>query len=247
MFAQLRWFGAVAVLAGASLLGTPDLSFAQRGGHGGGGGGGGGHGGGFGGGHGGGFGGGYGGGFYGGRGFGYGGYGYGGFGLGGYGYGLYGGYLGGYYPGGGYYYGGYPSYYSYPYDYYYSNAPVYGPGYSQGYSAVTPSARYAYAPGASAAPASQSNDRASVTAVVPENAKLWFNDVMLSTSGSTREFQTPPLAPGHSYTYQVRASWMQDGHEVSQTQTVAVVPGAPARIVFPLTGSPVGTNTVIRQ
>jgi uncharacterized protein (TIGR03000 family) len=271
MLAQLRWFGIVTVLAGASLLGNPDLSFAQRGGHGGGGGHvvgghvggghvGGGRVGGYGGarvgGYGGGYRGGYGGGYYGGygRGYGYGGYGYGLYG--GLGYGLYGGYIGAYpYGGAGYY--GYPNYYSYPYSTYSYPSTTYGSTYysspliySQSTPTAVPAATFTYAPGTADSSASttvsQTDTPADVTVVVPENAKLWFNDVPINTTGATREFQTPALTPGREYTYQVRATWMQNGREISQTQTLPVSAGSHARIVFSPT-SPVGTQGTMPQ
>jgi uncharacterized protein (TIGR03000 family) len=249
MFAQLRWFGVVTVLAGASLLGTPDLSFAQRGGRGGGGGhvGGVGHVGGFGGGRVGGVGGGFRGGFVG----------------GGFGYGLYGGYLGGYGPyyGGGY---GYPGYSAYPYSSYYPySAGSYSP-YSTGtgYYYVSPSIAYSptyattapaftFAPGTTddtgSTAVAQTDRPVNVTVVAPENAKLWFDDVPVQTTGKTREFQTPPLTPGHNYTYHVRAEWMQDGHQTAQTQTVVVTPGADTRIVFPSTSAVGAQGTIPDQ
>jgi uncharacterized protein (TIGR03000 family) len=271
MFAQMRWLGAVLVLTGTAFFGSPDPSFAQRGGRGGGGGGGRGGGvsaarvGGFSGprgfsgargfsggrgfvGSGRGF---NGRGFYG-RGF-YGGYGgYGGYGLGGYG-GYWPWYGGGYY-GGGYYdspYYDYP-YYSYPYSYpgYYDSysysSPAYQPGYSSAIPYVAGGAGAAATTNRALTTAAQPGPRTTVTVVVPETAKLWFNNVPLKTEGAVREFFTPPLSSGRSYSYEVRASWQQDGKEVSQTQTVAISPGTSVRVSFP-TAAAVGTETTPTQ
>lgn len=260
MFAHTRWLGVVLVLTGAAFLGSPDNSFAQRGGRGGGGGGGRGGGGGgrvssFSGGRAGGFSGsrgyggygGYGRGNYGGygRGF-YGGYGLGyGLGYGGYGYGL--GY-GGYWPdySGGYY--NYP-YDSYPYssnspsygDSYYYTSPLSQPGYASSVPQVSSGIGSTIATSPNLTGTANAGQRTAVTVMVPENAKLWFNNVQLTTPGTVRDFVTPPLATGRNYTYEVRASWQQDGREVSQTQTVAVTPGSSVHLSFP-TGAAVGTD-----
>jgi uncharacterized protein (TIGR03000 family) len=75
-----------------------------------------------------------------------------------------------------------------------------------------------------------------VTVTVPVNAKVWFNESPTTSIGTVREFHTPLLQAGGSYTYTVRAAWEQDGQPVSQVQTVSVVPGENARVAFPKPG-----------
>jgi len=237
----------LAVLAGAVVLLSPGESQAQRRGGGGGWGGGGYGGGGYGGGRSGvnigigyssygglsagvGYGRGYGG--YGG--YGYPGYGYGGYG--GYGRGGYGGYGLGLGYGRGYGYGGYggyssPSYYGN----YASVTPYYGDNYGGDYS-VSPS--YAYAPQTAAyqsfypSDSQQSNNSATVNVMVPADAEVWFDGNATQQRGPFREFTTPPLDPNRTFTYQIRARWMQNGQAMDQTRSVQVQANRAATVDF---------------
>jgi uncharacterized protein (TIGR03000 family) len=74
---------------------------------------------------------------------------------------------------------------------------------------------------------------AAVDIYVPsKDAELWFNGVKTTQAGQKRSFVTPELQPGKSYTYDVRAKWMEDGKEFDQTHTVAVRSGAQAVYAF---------------
>jgi uncharacterized protein (TIGR03000 family) len=143
------------------------------------------------------------GGFGGGRGGygGYGGYG-GGFGV----YGVYGGYGGyGYQP----YYSGYGSYGYSPYNVYGSTPYYYSESWVpyQGYSPVTPATTtyQSYYPPQS----DQTNNTAMVEVTCPPNAQLWFDNTATAQTGTNRHFATPPLSPGQTYTYEIRATWTQ--------------------------------------
>jgi uncharacterized protein (TIGR03000 family) len=219
-----------AIVGAIGLLGQPQMSLAHGGGggggHGGGGGGGDGHGGGYGGSyHGGG---GYGGGYHGG------GYGGGYYGHGYYGHGYYGrGFGGGFYGGGlGYYYG-YPGYdygYGYPY---YASSYDYGPSYSDVVPAV-PSDSY-YAPDSSGMPPAEFENPnvANLQILVPENAQLWIEGVREDPSGTVRQFYSPPLHPGQTYTYHIRARWMDaSGKTVDRTKSVDVQAGSRIGVDF---------------
>jgi uncharacterized protein (TIGR03000 family) len=248
MFRRTFAFGGVLLVAAALVFVTPGLSQAQRGGHGGGF-----HGGGF---HGGGggfraggvhvggyHGGGYRGGYHAGgyhpyyRGYHSGVYGY----YGGYPY--YGGYYGGYPYYGGYYgsnYGSYPYYSGYypAYGYY----PYYSSGlssdsvYDPGYSGVTLGSDQFPSLSTSPAPASTG---AQVTVTVPRGAEVWFDDMPTTSTGPVREFHSPSLTPGNRYTYTVRARWMVNGREVTQTQRIGVTAGGHVDVRFP---APSGTG-----
>jgi uncharacterized protein (TIGR03000 family) len=196
------WGTAIVALLGASLLLTPATSEAQR--RGGGGGGGGGRGSGMGGGRGGGE-------RNGGRGYdrgwdggGWGWGGYGGFGLG---YGLGSGYYGGL---------NYPGTYG-NYDY---GTPIYND--SQLYT--TP--QYSFYPdsknasGGMQAQLSNPND-ASFTVRVPDpNAEIWFQDYKTQQRGTMRRFESEALDPNSTYTFTVRAKWMQNGKQMDQTRDI---------------------------
>jgi uncharacterized protein (TIGR03000 family) len=166
---------------------------------------------------------GYRGGYYGGyRGGYYGGYGYGtgvGFGVGlstglllGNTYGGYG--YGGYSP----YYGGYNSY-----------------GYAPSATYIAPSAAYVDPgyPSLSAAPADSSRESAyyapevadnaaHLRILAPADAKVWVGGVETGRTGPDRSFASPPLIPGKTYTYEVKARWMDAGQPVERTRQVKV-------------------------
>lgn len=202
------------ILCAAILVwsGFVPLASAQHGGggHGGGGHGGGGH---SGGGHGGGghfaggghySGGGYshGGGYYhGGNYSGYGRYGYGGFGYGGF-YGL-----------------GYPYFSDYGWPPYSAYTPRYydvGPD-DYGYS----DSPYSYAPYSE----NVAGDRAGVRVVLNNPAaELTVEGDGSRSLGRTRFFTSQPLEPGYKYSYQVTATWTENGQQVSETRKVALVP-----------------------
>jgi uncharacterized protein (TIGR03000 family) len=68
-------------------------------------------------------------------------------------------------------------------------------------------------------------DTAQLVAHLPEDAPLWVQDVPMRQRGTMRRFESPPLTPGHRYTYTARVVWFEDGHWVSQTQEVPVWAG----------------------
>ncbi len=55
-----------------------------------------------------------------------------------------------------------------------------------------------------------------------------------TSTGAVREYQSPPLAPGKRYTYDLSARWTENGHEVTQQQTVDVSPGGHVSVAFPI-------------
>jgi uncharacterized protein (TIGR03000 family) len=224
-------YGGMLAIAGAAILATPGLSWAQHGGgHGGGGHFGGGH---IGGGH---------------------------FGAGHFAGGRIGGFRGGFYHGSGYhhyypgygshrYYPGYGLYGYYPYGYddypYYADAYSYGgsvPAYDYGSyfnsSPVIPnpgatfSADAYYAAVAPSTAPAQSDKVAHMTVQVPADAEVWFGKTKTTSTGSVRHYESPPLTPGSQYTYQIRARWNQNGQEVTQTQLVNVTAGGRVNVTF---------------
>jgi uncharacterized protein (TIGR03000 family) len=163
---------------------------------------------------------------------------------------------GGFYPG--YYYGyyspyGYDSYYGYypPY----SDSPSYDLGYGSdsnlaypdSYGGVAPSYSGGYLtlePPSTVSPnaaSAQADSTAHVTVRVPANAELWVDGSKTTSTGSVREFQSPPLTPGQ-YTYEFRAHWTENGRDITQTRKVAVSPGAHVAVMFQI--DPGQTQTV---
>jgi uncharacterized protein (TIGR03000 family) len=70
---------------------------------------------------------------------------------------------------------------------------------------------------------------------VPSDAVVSFDGVKMSATGTVREYSTPPLESGRRYAYEVRASWQEGGHTVTQTQRVPVTVGAHPAVTFPVT------------
>jgi len=64
------------------------------------------------------------------------------------------------------------------------------------------------------------------------DARVWIQDMLSRQRGYERVFISPPLEPGGKYTYTLRASWMENGREVSREKKVSVSPGQPATVVF---------------
>ena len=168
-------------------------------------------------------------------------------------------YRGGYRPFYGYrpYYGFYPYYGSgyYPYyDYgYYSDyawdpylqaAATWPSVLSDGSAEVTPvypevetsgttlaTGYQSYSP--PAAGTGQPDGVARVTVIVPPGAEVSFDDVTTLSKGAIRQYDSPPLEPGTRYTYDIKASWNDNGREVTQTQRVEVTAGAQVTVRFP--------------
>jgi uncharacterized protein (TIGR03000 family) len=69
---------------------------------------------------------------------------------------------------------------------------------------------------------------------VPAGAEVWFDGEKTTQTGGTRAFRSPPLQPGTTYLYLVRAKWKDDGRDVDQMQTLPVHSGERVRITFPL-------------
>jgi uncharacterized protein (TIGR03000 family) len=167
-----------------------------------------------------------------------------------------GGSVGGYH--GGYYRGSYPSYGYRPYygyrNYNYSYYPDYGssplpdntsePWYTATGGSYPPA--YDIAPGSdnSASGTVQSlypptdiiptNTPARISLRVPDNAEVWFDGEKTTSTGRDRQFRSPPLTSGERYSYKIRARWVENGREVTQTQQVAVSAGANVNVSFPV-------------
>jgi uncharacterized protein (TIGR03000 family) len=75
---------------------------------------------------------------------------------------------------------------------------------------------------------------AHVTTSVPAGAEIWIDGTKTTSTGTVRQFQSPPLTPGQPYNYEIRARWSENGHEVTQTQKVEVTAGGHVNVTFPV-------------
>jgi len=158
---------------------------------------------------------------------------YGGYGYGGYGYGAY--------PRSSFYYG--PSYYGgyYPYSAYYGSRYYY-PSYGTSYYYTQPSYSYSYPTTSyssgvpygttttqsfypSAASQTTEPNTVQLRVRVPENARVWFFDQETQQTGRERTFISPPVTPGKSYVYQIKAQWRENGQDVTRDRRVTVQAG----------------------
>ncbi len=68
---------------------------------------------------------------------------------------------------------------------------------------------------------------------LPPQATLTFQGMATSETGGIRVFQSPPLEPGRTYSYDIRATWRSDdGRDVARTQRLTVSAGDHATVDF---------------
>jgi uncharacterized protein (TIGR03000 family) len=60
---------------------------------------------------------------------------------------------------------------------------------------------------------------------VPESAEVWVQGQKTIQKGMLRQYVSSNLIPNQLYEYEIKAKWMADGREVSQTRTVEIKPG----------------------
>jgi uncharacterized protein (TIGR03000 family) len=60
---------------------------------------------------------------------------------------------------------------------------------------------------------------------VPSSADVTVNGEKLTTTGTTRTFTSSALTGGQTYEYKVKATWTEDGKQMSKEKTVSAMPG----------------------
>jgi uncharacterized protein (TIGR03000 family) len=78
----------------------------------------------------------------------------------------------------------------------------------------------------------QNPNEARVLVVVPPDANVLIEGKETRQRGVERLFISPPLEQGHKYTYTIRATWTENGKEMSRDKTVNVEPGRMAMANF---------------
>jgi carbonic anhydrase len=61
-------------------------------------------------------------------------------------------------------------------------------------------------------------------------ARVWIDDKETTSRGVSRTFETPALAVGKEYSYQIKATWVDGGKEVIREKTVTFKGGEPATV-----------------
>ncbi len=102
------------------------------------------------------------------------------------------------------------------------------------YSAQTlPSFEYGYGSGYRLPPILPPDTAARIQVLVPDpDAQVWFDGKATSSKGLKRNFETPDLIPGKTYTYKVRAAWTEAGQPRTAEREVEVSAGQHVTIDF---------------
>jgi uncharacterized protein (TIGR03000 family) len=77
-------------------------------------------------------------------------------------------------------------------------------------------------------------------AVPMADADVWLNGVRMKQTGVNRQYESPPLKVGATYSYEIRARWTENGKAVERTQTVRVQ--ASKQIKIDLTNPVIAAN-----
>jgi uncharacterized protein (TIGR03000 family) len=73
---------------------------------------------------------------------------------------------------------------------------------------------------------------ANINVIVPPDAELRFDGTLTGETGNVRHFVTPTLIPGNSYAYDVSATWLDNGHQVTSDRHVTFQTGEHLTIDF---------------
>jgi len=98
-----------------------------------------------------------------------------------------------------------------------------------------PSYSYYYMPPAvtpAPMPVPVAENVARVHVIVPPDAQVWFEGTPATLTGTDRQFVSPSLDPGKTYTYEVRAQWMENNRMVDQIRRVSVRANDTATVDF---------------
>ncbi len=71
------------------------------------------------------------------------------------------------------------------------------------------------------------------TVEVPGEATVWIEDRQMNQTGPSRQFASPPLEPGKTYIYDIRARWTENGQQIEQRQSISVQAGSSVTVRFP--------------
>ena len=106
---------------------------------------------------------------------------------------------------------------------YYYSAPAFTAS-----APITSSQSFYYAPAAT----SPVHHRVTLNLTVPAEAKIWVEGTMIVQTGTQRQLVSPPVQPGHEYTYDIQVSWQQDGREVTRKSHITVHAGDVINLTF---------------
>ena len=114
--------------------------------------------------------------------------------------------------------------------------------YAPGYSYST--GGYYYSPNGTVAqaPAGQirqsfypsvNQNAAMVRVLLPDaNAQIWFDGTVTTQQGMDRFFHSPALESGSTYSYTIKARWLENGRQIDRERSVRLEPGQPITVDF---------------
>src|SRR5690348_5468587 len=70
------------------------------------------------------------------------------------------------------------------------------------------------------------------------DADLWFQGERTTHTGVLRQFKSPPLVPGRSYTYEIMALWGDGGRDTKEVRRVPVHAGDRLTVDFTVPAVP---------
>jgi uncharacterized protein (TIGR03000 family) len=132
--------------------------------------------------------------------------------------GYYGGFYGGYYPG---YYGDYYPYLGSSTSFYYPPAPLTAPPLTGAGGTGS---------GSAATVVVNPEQPAELTVEFPAAPDVTLNGAAAEGEGTARTFRSPPLKPGETYTFDVKAKWTVDGKRYEWDRTVTLGAGERSRL-----------------
>ena len=72
----------------------------------------------------------------------------------------------------------------------------------------------------------------SIKVALPENAKVYVNDALTTSTGAERSFVSRGLRQGMTYSYKIRVEYEKDGQTVSEDQLVKLAAGETVSLTF---------------
>jgi uncharacterized protein (TIGR03000 family) len=81
-------------------------------------------------------------------------------------------------------------------------------------------------------PGNDGEQSARITVHLPEDAKLYVDDMLSTKTTSTRRFHTPPLPAGNDFHYTLRAEMERDGKTIRTSKEVTVRAGKTAEVTL---------------
>jgi uncharacterized protein (TIGR03000 family) len=106
----------------------------------------------------------------------------------------------------------------------YNTRPSASNFYTAGESTVLPPRTVTITPTLRAVPEPVPTEATTVrlNVMLPSESTLYIQGVRMDQTGSFREFVSPPLVPGEDYTYNLHATWSENGRPVSRNEVVRV-------------------------